>query len=342
METTEKQTTFNSFYQMLEALPNENACRLFLEDLRWNSTPVCPHCGSVNKNHYKLNTKGVFNGLYKCKDCRERFTVTVGTMFEGSHVPLRKWFIAIYIFSAHKKGISSIQLGKDLGITQKSAWFMLSRLRANFQAKSDFKFEGIVEADESFIGGKNKNRHANKKIQGSQGRSAADKTPVIGVAQRQITEIIERPHKVIPGRIVKEKVIKQQSLVSCNVVGDTSAETIQPLMLSQIKADSKIITDAYRSYIGLNNNFTHVSIKHTDGNYVTIGEDHTNTIEGFWSLLKRGIIGIYHNVSPKHLSKYCDEFTYRYNQRLTTDSEKFSLSLLRADSRLTYKELIQK
>jgi len=342
MKTTDKPKTFNSFVQMLDVLKDETACRFFLEDLRWNGTPVCPHCGSVNENHYKLNTKGEFKGQYKCKDCRERFTVTVGTMFEGSHIPLRKWFIAIYIFSSHKKGISSLQLGRDLGITQKSAWFVLSRLRANFQANPELVFEGIVEADETFVGGKNKNRHANKKIEGSQGRSAADKTPVIGLAQKQVIEIVERPHKVIPGKTVKEKIVIQPSLVSCNVVSDTSAETLQPILLSQVKADSKIVTDAYRSYIGLDKDFNHVSIKHTEGNYITIGEDHTNTIEGFWSLLKRGIVGIYHNVSPKHLHKYCDEFVYRYNSRKISDSERFSISLLGAENRLTYKQLIAK
>jgi len=321
METTTKTTKFKSFYDMLNVLPDDNACRLFLEDLRWNGTPVCPHCGSVNDKHYKLTKKGVFDGLYKCKDCRERFTGTVGTMFEGSHVPLRKWFIAIYIFTAHKKGISSIQLGKDLGITQKSAWFVLSRLRNYFQTRSDTQFEGIVEADETFVGGKNKNRHANKKIEGSQGRSNADKTPVIGLAQRQIVEIVERPHKVIPGKTVKERVIIQPSLVSCTVVSDTSSETLQPLLVSQIKANSKVVTDAYRSYNGLDKTFNH---------------------EGFWSQLKRGIFGIYHNVSPKHLNKYCDEFAFRYNNRTISDNEKFSISLLKAENRLTYKALISK
>lgn len=340
MKTTTNPKNFNSFVQMLDVLKDETACRLFLEDLRWNGTPVCPHCGSVNENHYKLKTKGEFKGQYKCKDCRERFTVTVGTMFEGSHIPLRKWFIATYIFSAHKKGISSLQLGRDLGITQKSAWFVLSRLRANFQPNPELVFEGIVEADETFVGGKNANRHANKKIEGSQGRSAADKTPVIGLAQKQVVEYVVRPHKVIPGKMIKEKIVTQPSLVSCNVVADTSAETLQPILLSQVKADSKIVTDAYRSYIGLAKNFDHVSIKHTDGNYITIGEDHTNTIEGFWSLLKRGIIGIYHNVSPKHLDKYCDEFVYRYNSRKISDSERFSISLLGAETRITYKKPI--
>lgn len=213
METSTKQTgKFNSFVQMLDALPDERSCRLFLENVRWDNKPVCPHCGSVNEHHYRLKTRGEFKGLYKCKDCRERFTVTVGTMFEGSHVPLRKWFIAMYIFSAHKKGISSIQLSKDLGITQKSAWFLLSRLRANFNKPCELCFNGTIEADETFVGGKNRNRHASKKIAGSQGRSAADKVPVIGVAQKQVVEYVLRPHKVIPGRTVKEKIVKQQYL----------------------------------------------------------------------------------------------------------------------------------
>ena len=134
------QTTFKSFSEMLEKLPTDADCRVFLENLKWEGSPICPHCGVQEKGHYLLKTKGVFKGMYKCMDCRERFTVTVGTMFEGSHIPLRKWFIAIYIFSSHKKGISSHQLAKDLGITQKSAWFMLGRLRNSFKQKSQVKF----------------------------------------------------------------------------------------------------------------------------------------------------------------------------------------------------------
>src|SRR5258708_5640838 len=142
MEKIVKQSTFNSFFQMLEVLKDEAICREFLEDLRWDGKPVCPHCGSINEKHYRLKTKGIFKGEYKCKDCKKCFTVTVGTMFEGSHLPLRKWFIAIYIFSSHKKGISSLQLSRDLGITQKSAWFVLSRLRANFIDNQNLPFEG--------------------------------------------------------------------------------------------------------------------------------------------------------------------------------------------------------
>jgi transposase-like protein len=315
METTAKITTFKSFYQMLEVLPNDNACRLFLEDLRWNGTPVCPHCGSVNDGHYKLRTKGEFKGLYKCKDCRERFTVTIGTMFEGSHVPLRKWFIAIYIFTSHKKGISSIQLGKDLGITQKSAWFVLSRLRNNFQAKTNLKFEGVIQADESFLGGKNKNKHASKKTENAQGRSIKDKTPVFGI-------------------------IENGNQVYTQVIADTKASTLKPIIEKLVEIGSIVVSDEWVGYTGLNKDFKHEVVNHKSNEFKNEVGFHTNGIEGFWSLLKRGIYGIYHQTSAKHLNKYCDEFAFRYNTRKVTETERFTLSLLRAEKRLTYKDLI--
>src|SRR5574343_251276 len=150
--------TFKTFAEMLDVFKDENTCRNYLEQLLWNGEPVCPHCGTQNKDHYKLKVKGEFKGLYKCKDCRERFTVTVGTMFEHTHVPLRKWFIALYIFGNHKKGISSVQLSKDLGVKKQTAWFMLHRIRHAFVTKTQTKFSGVVQADESFFGGKSKNK----------------------------------------------------------------------------------------------------------------------------------------------------------------------------------------
>ncbi len=315
METSTKSTTFKSFYQMLEVLPNDNACRLFLEDLRWNGTPVCPHCGSINESHYKLNIKGVFNGLYKCKDCRERFTVTVGTMFEGSHVSLRKWFIAIYIFTSHKKGISSIQLGKDLGITQKSAWFVLSRLRVNFAHKTDIKFEGIIQLDETFVGGKNKNKHNSKKVDNAQGRSVKDKTPVFGM-------------------------IENGNQVFTKVIADTKGTTLKPIINEMVLKGSIVVSDEWNGYNGLNKDFQHEVVNHKSSEYKNELGYHNNGIEGFWSLLKRGIYGIYHQVSPKHLNKYCDEFSFSYNSREITETERFTVSLLRAEKRVTYKNLI--
>jgi transposase-like protein len=309
METAIKTTKFKSFYDMLQVLPDDNSCRLFLEDLRWNGTPVCPHCGSVDDSHYKLKTKGEFTGLYKCKDCRERFTVTVGTMFEGSHVPLRKWFIAIYIFTAHKKGISSIQLGKDLGITQKSAWFVLSRLRNNFKPAADLKFEGVIQNDESFIGGKNRNRHKSKRVAEAQCRSVKDKTPVLGM-------------------------IENGDQVYTEVIKDTKSTTLKPIIEKLVVKGSILVTDEWNGYSGLKNDYNHVVVNHKANEFTTEAGLHNNGIEGSWSLLKRGIYGIYHQVSPKHLNKYCDEFAFRYNTRKISDSEKFSLSLLKAEQRL--------
>lgn len=179
MENIAILASYNSFTHMLTALPDDAACRSYLESVRWTSgTPTCPHCGTADNKAMQLKTKGVFKGMYKCRSCRERFTVTIGTMFEGSHIPLRKWFIAIYIFSTHKKGISSHQLASDLGVTQKTAWLMLGRIRNAFKLKAETPMSGTVQADETYVGGKNKNRHKDKKVESSPGRSVKDKTPV--------------------------------------------------------------------------------------------------------------------------------------------------------------------
>jgi len=304
-------TTFKSFAQMLEALPTDDACRIFLEQIRWNGNPVCPHCGSENKDHYELKTKGKFKGLRKCKDCRERFTVTVKTMFEGSHISLRKWFIAIYIFSAHKKGVSSHQLARDLGITQKSAWFVLHRLRVAFNHREFQKtIQGITELDETFVGGKDRNKHKHKK-------GLTEKSTVFGMMERET------------GKVRTE------------IVRNTWSETLTPIVEQNISKDSTLMTDGAKYYLSLKKAYQLHSVSHVTGEYVRENV-HTNTIEGFWSLLKRGIFGIYHSVSPKHLNKYCDEFSYRYNNRKITDAERFSFSLANANERLTYKQLINK
>ena len=307
------QTSFKSFAHMLEMLPTDNACREFLEQIRWGGSPVCPHCGVQNKEHYKLKQKGEFNGLYKCKDCRQRFTVTVGTIFEGSHIKLRKWFIAIYIFTSHKKGISSLQLHRDLGITQKTAWFMLGRLRNTFNITPKVQFTGTTQADETFVGGKNKNRHANKKVENSQGRSSKDKTPIFGLVN--------------------------DGTVTTRVVRNTKSETLKPIINEMVEAGSIIVTDEWTGYIGLSNNYQHGILKHNSNQFVN-NSFHTNSIEGFWPLLKRGIFGIYHSASPKHLSTYCNEFSYRYNTRKITDGERFSMTLANYSERLKYKDLI--
>lgn len=307
---------FKTFYQMLEALPTDEACREYLETMLWNGEPVCPHCGSKRNDHYEIKTKGVFKGQRKCKDCRERFTVTIGTMFEGTHVGLRKWFVAIYIFANHKKGVSSIQLGKDLGITQKSAWFMEHRIRHAFNKQSDVKFSGFIQVDETFMGGKNKNRHDDKKVKESQGRSTKDKTPVFGMVTNG-----NRVHTV--------------------VVPDTKGTTLKPIIENLVKEGSLIVSDEWGAYNGLDKKFAHVVINHKNNEYVR-GGFHNNGIENFWSLLKRGVYGVYHQTSAKHLHRYCNEFSYRYNTRRLDDNQRFDISLKNASNKITYKELIAK
>lgn len=304
---------FKSMIHMIDALNSDNACREHLEQLRWNGEPICPHCGSKRENHYRLKNKGVFRGLYKCKDCRSRFTVTVGTMFDGSHVSLRKWFVAIYLFSSHKKGISSLQLHRDLNVTQKTAWFMLSRIRNSFKNNVEFKFDGITQVDETYVGGKNLNRNWDKRTKNTQGRSLKSKVPVFGMLCN--------------------------GMVYTVVVKDTSGRTLQPIIEEKAKCGSIIVSDGWPGYKGLSKEFKHRIVLHNKGIY-KMGPYHTNGIEGFWSHLKRGINGIYHVASPKHLHRYCDEFAYRYNTRQMTDGERFNLSLINADEKLMYRELI--
>jgi transposase-like protein len=306
-------SVFKSLIQMIRVLDTEEACREHLERLRWDGEPICPHCGSQRTNHYRLKAKGEFKGLYKCKDCRSRFTVTVGTMFEGSHIPLTKWFMAIFVFSSHKKGISSVQLAKDIDVTQKSAWFMLSRIRHSFQNDVDFQFDAPVQVDETFVGGKNKNRSKGKKKKKTQGRSLEAKTPVFGMIS--------------------------EGLVYTQVVTNTRGETLKSIIKAKVKIGTVVVSDGWQGYKGLSYHYQHKIIEHNKGIY-KVGQYHTNSIEGFWSQLKRGLIGIYHQVSPKHLHRYCDEFAYRYNTRHMSEGERFNLSLINADRKLMYRELI--
>ncbi|HVW13113.1 MAG TPA: IS1595 family transposase [Mucilaginibacter sp.] len=304
------ETQFKNLLHVLDHFKEEETCKQYLAQQRWGDTPCCPHCG--NTKAWKTN-RG-----FTCaaKECGKKFTVTTGTILENTKISLRYWFATIYLATAHKKGISSHQLSRDLGITQKTAWFLLHRVREMFKESAPEMLDGTVEIDETFVGGKNKNRHAKRKAPKSQGRSHVDKTAVVGLLQRD-------------------------GNVKTFVVENTNADTLQGIMLANVKPEAKVVTDAYRSYNGLDKTYNHVAIKHTEGNYITVGDDHTNCIEGFWSQLKRGIIGIYHQVSPKHLHRYCHEFGYRYNNRKITDVTRFENAFKGIDNkRLTYEKLI--
>jgi len=304
---------FKSLIDMLNVLPTDTACREYLENVLWNNTPTCPHCGS--QHSYTLKTKGVAKGMYKCIDCQQRYTVTVGTMFHGSHVPLKKWFMAIYVFSLHKKGISSYQLASDLELTQKTAWYLLHRIRFAFKAELNIDTDSVVEIDETFVGGESKNKHEIKKVRNERGGTVSTKVPVLGILERN-------------------------GDVKAIAVPDTHKNTLLPEIFATVEDGAVIMTDSFPAYKGLDKRYCHLSVNHSEGEYVK-GLAHTNNIENFWSHMQRGIIGIYHHVSPKHLDQYCHEFSYRYNVRKQTVSEKFNVSLVNS-RRLTYSTLIGK
>lgn len=314
MKKKTKKIEKKSFVQLLRTLKDEKSCREFLEEIRWQGEPVCPHCGSQSEGekwrHYKLKSGGKFNGLYKCRDCRERFTVRVGTIFESSHVSLENWFYAIYVFLSHKKGISSVQLAKDIGVTQKTAWFMLHRIRHNIESIFQIRFESETQVDETYVGGKNRKRNGKK---GTQGRSTKIKTPVVGLLSDKGVYTI--------------------------VVPNTRKKVLSTIINTLVKKGTTVVSDGWRGYNGLKKNYHHEVVLHSEEEYVNANGFHTNSIEGFWSHMKRGIIGIYHVASPKYLSRYCDEFAFRYNTRSFSDELRFTQFLVSAYKRLKYQEL---
>lgn len=283
--------TFHTLLQMMDTLHTEEDCRVYLENVRWNGKPICPHCGSISENHYKLTQNGEFKGLYKCRDCGKRFTVRQGTMFEGSNLPLKKWFYAIYLFLSHKRGISSCQLAKDIGVTQKTAWFMLHRIRHNVR-DDDADFNDMTQVDETYVGGKT------QRNRGGQGRSTKQKTPVMGLLS--------------------------DGKVYARVIKNASSKVLLGIIDKLVRKGSTVITDKWKGYNKVKERYIHEVVEHNLKEYVNVDGFHTNSIEGFWSQLKGGIIGIYFFVSPKHLQNYCKEFVFRYNTRKQSDADRFN------------------
>lgn len=309
--------TFKTIQQFNDYFKVEKSCYKFLEKQRWNNKPVCPHCGS--EKHYKVKCRGKSADIpaYRCgnRTCDLPFSVRIKSILEGSRIELRKWLQAIFEISTAKKGISSIELSVRIGISQKSAWFMNHKIREMLEEAEPEMMSVVVEADEAFVGGKNKNRHANKKAPKSQGRAHVDKTAVVGLVQRN-------------GKI------------KTFVVPDTNSETLHKLMIENVSQDAVLITDAYKSYNGLEKLYNHITVKHTDNNYITDSDFHTNNIEGFWSLLKRGIIGTFHSVSRKHFHRYCTEFSSRYNYKDVSNVVRFANAIQNSNKqRTTYQKL---
>jgi transposase-like protein len=284
----------------------------YLESVRWPNGPVCPHCGESERQAYFL--KNQTRRLWKCAACRKQFTVTVGTIFESSHIPLNKWLLAFYLLCSSKKGMSAHQLHRMLGVTYKSAWFMAHRIReAMKQPPFQTRLTGTIEADETYIGGKARNRRFKKYKTGR----GVDKTPVMVLVQRGGFAYSQR-------------------------VANVTGRELKGVIRKHVDPSATIVTDAFKSYAGLGPEYAaHQIVNHADDEWVR-GEWHTNTAENFFSILKRGIDGVYHHVSEAHLPRYLAEFDFRYNQRAAngvSDADRTRRALAGAEGkRLMYRE----
>ena len=254
--------------------------REHLEKLRWPTGPVCPHCGSITVYSLKAKPESkrpVRKGVYKCKDCRKQFTVTVRTLFEGSHVPLNKWLMAVSLMCSSKKGISSHQLHRMLGVTYKTAWFMSHRIRYAMQQPAlKEKLTGIVEVDETYVGGKPRRtqQDINNKKTFKRGRGTK-KTPVVALVQRDGT-------------------------VRSQIIDRVTSKNLKSFIADNVDKSSVVMTDELNAYKAIRREFNHKTVNHYLGEYVN-GPVHTNTVEGYFSLIKRGINGVFHHVSKRHL-----------------------------------------
>jgi transposase-like protein len=302
-------TNFDSLFALMDAFPDEQACVDHLRAIRWKDGEFCPHCQS-NKVYHFSDRK-----TFKCGECRQRFSIKVGTIFEDTKLPLRKWFMAIWMATNHPKGIASTTLAKDLAITQKSAWFVMHRLRHAARTNSfNAPLKGTVEADSTFVGGKEGNKHSRDRKPNTQGGNG--KTIVLGMVERD------------------------GELRAKHINANTKA-AVQAELLENVERKSVLLTDEDRVFNGLKKEYLHLTVRHSIGEYVRgAGFIHSNTIESVWALLKRQIIGVHHWVSPKHLQKYVDEMSWRYNRRDLKVTPRMNDMFACVEGRLTYKALI--
>ena len=308
--------TPNTLLEAIQYFADEDVALAFLADMRWpDGEQDCPKCGSIAE-HYFMKTRK----RWKCRDCRHQFSIKVGTIFEGSPLSLSLWLPAMWMLANCKNGISSYELSRALGVTQKTAWFMLHRIRLAMKDDGGFfgKLGGDVEVDETYIGGKAKNMHRARRKRIIRGTGGHDKTAVMG--------LLERPRNA------------PHSLVRTTVLDDVTQRTMQGHVRANVEEGANLYTDRHWGYYGLGADYMHEVIDHVH-EYVR-GRIHTNGIENFWSLLKRMIGGTYVSIEPFHVFRYLDEQAFRFNTRGDNDRGRFA-SVVSAivDKHLTYSEL---
>jgi transposase-like protein len=283
-------STKGKIMALLKIYTDENAAREHLESLNWPDGPICPHCGTVNEAT-KLAGKSTRSGVYKCRPCQKPFSVTVGTVFERSKIKINVWVHAVDLYTASKKGFSAHQLHRTLGVTYKTAWFMAMRIR---EAMADLKpapMGGpgkIVEADTTYVGGKESNKHRNKRNSKNIGGK---------------------------GKEIVHTLVERDGTARSHHVANIGGETLRPILTANVSRKSSLMTDTAGGYMAVGKEFArHGMVDHGIGEYVR-GDAYSNTVEGYFSILKRGITGVYHHVSEAHLKRYLAEFDFRYSNR---------------------------
>jgi transposase-like protein len=284
-------------------------CNEYMKSIKWPDGLCCHHCGSTRVGEIKTRS------MLRCKDCRKQFSFKVGTIFEDSPLGLDKWFVAVWCIANAKNGVSSHELGRAIGVTQKTAWFMLHRIRETMQADEGRKLTGTVESDETFIGGAAENMHAAKREKKIRGRGAVGKRIVHGLLERK-------------------------GEIRCKVVPTVEASELQPIIHRNVEAGANVYTDAHLSYQGLERTFIHEAVDHAM-EYVR-GQVHTNGLENFWSLFKRCLRGTWVSVAPFHLQRYVNEEVFRFNTRKGDDTDRFNFVMQHVPGRrITYRQLCE-